>query len=348
VRVLIVKLSSLGDVVHAMPVVHDIRVAFPDALIDWVVEPGFAPLVRRVDGIAETIECALRRWSKGWWRADVRAEWRAFRSRLKREQYDAVIDLQGLTKSALIARAARGVSYGLANRTDGASHEAPARWLVDHAIRIEPRVHALDRSRMLAARALGYSLRGAPQFGLRAHAVADPDAIAHSSRTIVFVHGTSRDDKLWPEAAWIDIGRRLIAQGRLIALPHVGAAEHERAQRIAAALGDGATVWPAMNLDAFVDRLGGVAGVIGVDSGLSHIAVALDLPHVQIYNFPTAWRTGPQPEHGHRHQVSVQAQPTPSVDAVWDAWLAVERAAGRANKSGDVQTTPNDTQAVSR
>jgi len=341
VRVLIVKLSSLGDVVHAMPVVHDIRAAFPDAQIDWVVEPGFAPLVRRVDGVAETIECALRRWSKGWWRADVRAEWRAFRSRLKREQYDAVIDLQGLTKSALIARAARGVSYGLANRTDGASHEAPARWLVDHAIRIEPRVHALDRSRMLAARALGYALRGAPQFGLRAHSVADND----SARTIVFVHGTSRDDKLWPEVAWIDVGRRLIAQGKLVALPHAGAAELERAQRIAAALGDGATVWPAMNLDAIVDRLGGVAGVIGVDSGLSHIAVALDLPHVQIYNFPTAWRTGPQPEHGHRHQVSAQAQPTPSVDAVWDAWLAVEQATGHATKRADTQT---DTQAVPR
>ena len=325
-RVLIVKLSSLGDVVHAMPVVHDVRGAFPDVLIDWVVEPGFAPLVRRVDGVAETIECALRRWSKGWWRTEVRAEWRDFRTRLKREHYDAVIDLQGLTKSALIARGARGVSYGLANRTDGASHEAPARWLVDHAIRIEPHVHALDRSRMLAALALGYAVRGAPQFGLRAHPVADAD----SARTIVFVHGTSRDDKLWPEAAWIEIGRRLIAQGRRIALPHAGPVEFERAQRIAAGLGDAAVVWPSMNLDAIVDRLGGVAGVIGVDSGLSHIAVALDLPHVQIYNFPTAWRTGPQPEHGHRHQVSVQAQPTPGVDAVWTAWTTVEHAVERA------------------
>jgi len=326
VRILIVKLSSLGDVVHAMPVVHDIRAAFPDALIDWVVEPGFAPLVRRVDGVAETIECALRRWSRSWWRADVRTEWRAFRTRLKREQYDAVIDLQGLTKSALIARTARGVSYGLANRTDGASHEAPARWLVDHAIRIEPRVHALDRSRMLAALALGYPLRGAPQFGLHAHPAADAD----SANTVVFVHGTSRDDKLWPEAAWIETGRRLVAQGRRIALPHAGPVELERAQRIAAALGDSASVWPAMSLDAIVDRLGGVAGVIGVDSGLSHIAVALDLPHVQIYNFPTAWRTGPQPEHGHRHQVSVQAQPTPTVDAVWAAWTTVEQAVEQA------------------
>ena len=328
-RVLIVKLSSLGDVVHAMPVVHDIRTAFSQAAIDWVVEPGFAPLVRRVDGIGETIECALRRWSKGWWRADVRTEWRAFRDQLKRERYDAVLDLQGLTKSALIARVAAlapdGARYGLANRTDGASHEAPARWLVDHAIRIEPRVHALDRSRQLAARALGYTLQGTPRFGLQAHPASDPAGAATAARTVVFVHGTSRDDKLWPEASWIEVGHRLVAQGLRIALPHAGPVELARARRIAAALGDCAEVWPAMSLDALVDRLGGVHGVIGVDSGLSHIAVALDLPHVQLYNFPTSWRTGPQPEHGHRHQVSVEAQPTPPVGAVWSAWQQVQQ-----------------------
>jgi heptosyltransferase-1 len=322
-RVLLVKLSSLGDVVHTMPVVHDILAAHPGAVIDWVVEPGFAPLVRRVDGIGETIECALRRWSRQWWRAGVRAEWRAFRARLRRERYDAVIDLQGLTKSAVVARMARGTSYGLGNRTEGAGYEAPARWLVDHAIRIEPRIHALDRARELAARALGYAVQGPPRFGLRAHAARD----AASARTVAFVHGTSRDDKLWPEASWIDVGRRLAAQGLRIALPHAGAAELARAQRIAGALDGAAEVWPAMSLDAVVDRMGALLGVIGVDSGLSHVAVALDLPHVQIYNFPTAWRTGPQPAHGHRHQVSVQAQPTPTVDAVWDAWQQVRQAA---------------------
>ena len=126
-RVLIVKLSSLGDVVHTMPVVHDIRTAHPDALIDWVVEPGFAPLVRRVQGVHSSIECALRRWRKRWWTSAVRAEWHLFREAIGGERYDAVIDFQGLTKSALVARLARGPRYGLANRTEGASHEWPAR-----------------------------------------------------------------------------------------------------------------------------------------------------------------------------------------------------------------------------
>ena len=318
-RVLIVKLSSLGDVVHTMPVVHDIIGARSGAQIDWVVEPGFAPLVRRVDGVSEVIECALRRWSGQWWTRATRAEWRVFRARLQRERYDAVLDLQGLTKSAVIARLAHGVSYGLANRTEGASHEPPARWLVDHAIRIEPRIHALDRSRVLAARALGYALQGAPEFGLR-HGAAVP---APGVPTLVLVHGSSRDDKLWPEDHWIAFGRRVVQQGWRLALPHAGAQELERAQRLQAAFGAAAEVWPAMSLDALVDRMGATQGVVGVDSGLSHIAVALNLPHVQLYNFPTAWRTGPQTEHGHAHQVSVQAQPTPTVNEVWAAWLKV-------------------------
>ncbi|HWH81936.1 MAG TPA: lipopolysaccharide heptosyltransferase I [Burkholderiaceae bacterium] len=331
-RVLIVKLSSLGDVVHAMPVVHDIRAAHPEVLIDWVVEPGFAPLVRRVDGVHTVIECALRRWSAAWWTGAVRAEWRAFRAQLREAAFDAVLDLQGLTKSALIARQARlapgGLRYGLANRTDGASHEPPARWLVDRAIRIAPRTHALDRSRELAARALGYAASGPPVFGLR----AAHDAAA-GTPTLALVHGTSRDDKLWPEAHWIELGRRAIAQGWRVALPHAGAEELARAQRLAAALGDAAEVWPALSLDAVVDRLAQTQGVIGVDSGLSHIAVALDLPHVQVYNFPTAWRTGPQAAHGHRHQVSVEAEGAgagprvPGVDAVWSAWQRVREAA---------------------
>jgi len=324
-RILIVKLSSLGDVVHAMPVVHDIQAAFPGAQVDWVVEPGFAPLVRRVQGVGEVIECAQRRWRKAWWSSAVRAEWRGFRQRLAAQRYDAVLDLQGLTKSALIARLARGTSFGLANRTEGSSFERPARWLVDRPIAMRPHIHALDRCRELAAQALSYPLMGPPVFGLRKnlpHAAHMP-----SERTLVFVHGTSRDDKLWPEEDWIELGQRCNASGYAVALPHAGATELARAQRIATGIGPHASVWPAMSLDALADRMGATQGVIGVDSGISHLAVALDLPHVQLYNFPTAWRTGPQVAHGHRHQVSIERPPAPEVDIVWAAWQVVRMAA---------------------
>jgi heptosyltransferase-1 len=320
VRVLLVKLSSLGDVVHAMPVVHDIQAAHPGAVVDWVVEPGFAPLVRRVKGIGEVFECAQRRWRKAWWTRAVRTEWRAFKASLQAHHYDAVIDLQGLTKSAVVARLARGMRYGLANRTDGSGYEAPARWLADVAVPVTRHIHALDRSRVLAAKALGYTVQGPPVFGLQSRGTrcAVP--------TLVFVHGTSRDDKLWPEANWVQFGRRCVSSGFSIVLPHAGDAERERAERLAREIGPQASVWPAMSLDDLVDRMGGTQGVIGVDSGLSHIAVALDLPHVQLYNFPTAWRTGPQVSHGHRHQASLERDPTPEVDLVWAAWQVVRRA----------------------
>ena len=288
---------------------------------------AFAPLLRRVEGIGEVIECALRRWRRRGGPRATRDEWRGFRARLRRERYDAVIDLQGLTKSAVIARLATladgGARYGLANRTEGASHEPPARWLVDHAIRVEPHIHALDRSRVLAARALGYAVEGPPQFGLHVSTL-----LPGGAPTLVLVHGSSRDDKLWPEASWIELGRRRDRRG----LAHRAAAWRRgrdwRARSASPARSARRReVWPAMGLDALVDRLGATQGVIGVDSGLSHIAVALDLPHVQIYNWPTAWRTGPQVAHGHRHQVSVVARPTPSVEAVWSAWTQVREAA---------------------
>lgn len=315
-NILIVKLSSLGDVVHTLPVVQDLHAAWPDARIDWVVERGFAPLVRRCAGVHRVIPCELRRWRKSPFSAATRAEWRAFRSELQAQAYDAVIDLQGLTKSALVARMARlvpgGRRFAMANRTEGSSYEAPTRWVADVAIPLEPRLHALERGREVCARAFGYALSGPPHYGLAQGERRDG--------TVVLVHGSSRADKCWPESHWLELGRRLLAAGHRLALPHGSAEEEERSHRLARALGAGAEVWPRLALDELTGRMARCGGAVGVDSGLSHIAVALDLPHVQVYNFDTAWRTGPL---GNARQRAVFAAPTPSVDAVWQAWQAV-------------------------
>lgn len=319
-KVLIVKLSSLGDVVHAMPAVQDIRAAHPTAQIDWVVERGFAPLVQRCAGVRRVVACELRRWRKAPLSAETRAAWAAFRAELQAEAYDAVIDLQGLTKSALVAWMARlapgGRRYALANQTDGSSYERPTRWVADVAVPVPPHSHAVARSRLLCAQALGYTVPQWERFGLAAR--TEPAQAA--TKIIAFVHGTSRDDKCWPEAHWLALGQRLIVAGHRIGLPHGSEAERARSERLAAALGPQAEVWPRLDLGALTDRLAACTGVVGVDSGLSHIAVALDRPHVQLYNFDTAWRTGP---HGSGRQRSVFAQPAPSVDAVWQAWQQV-------------------------
>jgi heptosyltransferase-1 len=336
-RVLIVKLSSLGDVVHAMAAVQDIRRAYPTAQIDWVVEGAFAPLVARCEGVRRVIPCELRRWRKAYFSVQNRREWSAFKADLQADAYDAVIDLQGLTKSALLSWLAQtkvgGLRYGMANQTEGSSYEAPTRWLADVAIPLAPHVHAVTRARLVCAEALGYAVEGEPLFGLHAGALAvaqpktraalallaNPGAAANPfaprKPVVALVHGTSRQDKEWPLASWVTLGQRLNHSGFCVALAHGSATEKASCEKIAAELAD-AWVWPSMALDALTDSMAQCAGVIGVDSGLSHIAVALGLPHVQIYNFDTAWRTGVH----NAHQVCVFASPTPDVDQVWQAW----------------------------
>ena len=332
-KILLVKLSSLGDIVHTLPVVQDILTTMPDAQIDWVVEKAFAPLLTQVDGIHRIIPCELRRWRKSFWASQTRIEWRAFKADLQMQSYDAVIDLQGLTKSAVVVRLAQvtrqGKRYAMANQTDGSGYEAPTRWVADVAVALEPHVHAVQRGRELAARALGYGMPKEADFGLffpskkplaqSKRAQAAPENIA---KKLAFIHGTSRQDKTWPLQHWVELGKRLTASNYQVRLVHGNAAELATSQAIAAQL-PGSIVLPLLPLDALTQELAQCAGAIGVDSGVSHIAVALGLPHLQIYNFDTSWRTGPQ---GCAHQVSVFAAPCPSVDAVWKAWLQCESA----------------------
>ena len=330
-KVLIVKLSSLGDVVHTLPVVQDMLAAFPGAQIDWALEPSFAPVLTPVQGLNRVIPCALRRWRKSFWTAVTRAEWQVFKADLRRDAYDAVLDLQGLTKSAVVARMARlqpgGRRYAMAHGTEGSGYEAPTRWVADMAIALPLHIHAVARGRALAAGALGYTHAAAADFGLNQSLALKnlcSEAINNEANTappcVALVHGTSRADKEWPLAHWVALGQRIEAAGGRVALAHGSATELTTSQAIAAQLRR-AVVWPLLPLDGLTAALAACCGVVGVDSGVSHIAVALGLQHVQIYNFDTAWRTGPDPVTSQGRQVSVFAQPTPSVDAVWQAWV---------------------------
>ena len=315
-RILIVKLSSLGDVVHTVPVAVDIQRAYPHAQIDWVVERGFAPLVQRCHAVSRVIPIDLRRWRKQPWAAQTRHQWAAFREALGQTRYDAVLDLQGLTKSAWVSWLARlspgGKRYAMANRTEGSGYERATRWVADVAIALTPHIHALARGRELASKALHYAYPTRPDFGLQTEVAGSAPR-----PSLMLVHGTSRADKEWPLEHWVALGQRLQEAGYALVWPHGNALEAKRAQRLADAL-PGSEVLPALSLDALTQRMAQCVGVIGVDSGLSHIAVALNLPHVQIYNFDTAWRTGPVDTP---HQQAVFAQPTATVAQVWQAWL---------------------------
>lgn len=302
-RILLVKTSSLGDVVHNLPVVGDIRRHHPQAVIDWVVEEPFAPIPALHPGVRRVIPVAVRRWRKALLSADTREEFAQFRRLVGGGQYDFVIDTQGLIKSALLARAA-GVSAGGARHgfdAKSAREGFAARFYASRHAVANGR-HAVLRNRLLAAAALGYAIDadadGADtDYGIAiggggdgAGGAALPDALA-GRRYAVLLHGTSRAEKCWPEAAWIDAGNRLAADGIASVLPWGNALEQARSRRIAAALPE-AVIPEHAPLGAVARLLAGSAGVIGVDTGLMHLAVALGRPVVAILTSTDPGLTG--------------------------------------------------------
>lgn len=297
-KILLVRVSSLGDVVHNMPAVADIRRVFPDAQIDWLVEESFADLVSLVHGVRRAIPFSLRRWRKRLFSAATWREIAAFRRALAAEHYDLVIDCQGLIKTAWVASWARGPLAGLGNRTDGAGYEWPVRFFYDRRVPIAPRTHVVERTRQLVAQAIG-APRPEPtdtiEFGLDTSRAAR--ALAQYGLNlpvpyVVLVHATSREDKQWPDASWIELGQALVKRGASLVLPWGSEAERATSERLAKEFGAAAIVPPRLSLPAVVGLLDAAAATVGVDTGLVHIAAALNRPTVELYNFATAWRTG--------------------------------------------------------
>lgn len=275
-NILLIKTSSLGDVVHNLPVASDIRARFPRARIDWVVEEAYCAIVGMHPGVYRTIPVALRRWRGNVLKPAHWREFGQFRHTLSGMRYDCVIDTQGLIKSALLAQAACGARHGY----DRASVREPLAakfYDVTHAV---PRdLHAVERNRRLAALALGYELPAALDYGIAAPAAA---GLAEPGPYCVLLHATSRADKLWPEPAWQQLGGELARQGYALMLPWGDAAERARSERIARVL-PAAVVPPALGIAGIAGLLAGAQAVIGVDTGLTHFAAALGRPVVALY-----------------------------------------------------------------
>lgn len=276
-RVLFVKLSSLGDVIHHFPAVTDLARHRPDARIAWAVEEAYAGLVRLHPGVQEVIPVGLRGL-----RRDILdgARWRRLgesRRMLARGGWDYVIDSQGLIKSALVTRAARGVSFGM----DRASaRERMAARFYDVKLPVARERHAVERNRDLVAQVFGYRTESAADYGLRAPE-SRPDW-APQGRYAVLLHAASREPKRWPEAHWIALGKLLSESGHACVLPGGTEAERAQAARIAAAI-PGAIAAPAASLDSIAALLAHADLVAGVDTGLTHLAVALGRPTAGIY-----------------------------------------------------------------
>ena len=275
-RILLIKTSSLGDVVHNLPVVADIAAARPDVTINWVVEEAFAAIPRLHPRVSQVLPVAVRRWRRALWSPAVWCEMRAFIAELRVQDYDAVIDTQGLFKSAWIAGAARGVRHGL----DRASSREPLGLFYDHVHPVPWGQHAVERNRRLAAQALGYTLSAPAQYGIAAAPQTFP--WLNNNPHAVLLHATSADRKLWPEERWIELGKTLAAQGISSVLPWGTAAEYQRSQRLMQNIPQ-AVVPERLELSVLAALLAQARVVIGTDTGLTHLAGALGVATVGIY-----------------------------------------------------------------
>ncbi len=320
-RVLIVKTSSLGDVIHTLPALTDAARALPGIRFDWVVEEGFAEIPRWHPAVERVIPVAVRRWRKHPLRAWRSGEWRAFTAAIHAERYDAVIDAQGLLKSAWLARHAHGPLHGLDRRS---AREPLASLFYRHRHAVAWGRHAVLRVRELFARALGYALpagrgdapaghagtapaaspsaatgpcrgRHAPAggppadaadpYGLdRARVLAGAGQAAGSAGTsyLVFLHGTTWPTKHWPELYWRRLAERACAAGWQVHLPWGSDAERARAERLAEGLA-GARVLPKLTLAGVAAEIAGARACVAVDTGLGHLAAALAVPTVSVY-----------------------------------------------------------------
>ncbi|MGI9025850.1 MAG: lipopolysaccharide heptosyltransferase I [Burkholderiaceae bacterium] len=320
-RVLIIKTSSMGDIVHNLPVIADIRRERPAFVIDWVVEEAYVELVRMTRGVTRVIPIALRRWRRQRGDADARVERREFLAQLRAEKYDVVLDTQGLLKSALIARRARlnphgvrvGFSFALAR-------ERVARVFYDRGHGVDPRLHAIERMRALAAATFGYAGQdlGLPRFEIDvplahfdwlprigAQELASDSAPVNGNARVampyaVLLHATARPEKTWPSERWVALIDLLCAAGIVPVLPSGSAGERAAAEVLVhqaeVLMKRGsmrAIVAPAISLVEAAALLAGARVVVGVDTGLLHLAAALDAPTVGLFGATPRWRYAP-------------------------------------------------------
>ena len=314
-RVLLVKLSSLGDVIHNLPVASDLARALPGVEIDWAVEAPYAEMVAMHPAIDKVIGVPLRALKKNLLSLEAWRRFLAARTQLSSQRYDAILDTQGLVKSAWISHWPKGPVSGHASTS---AREPFAARFYDHAFDIPRAMHAVERNRLLAAKAFGYALDLPLEYGLTA-----PDGALSGMPLkpyVVFLHATSRADKRWPSADWVELGKRLNAANIAVVLPWGAEAEHRISRQIAEHL-TLVTVPARLSLAEAARMLSRAAVVVGVDTGLAHLAVALARPTVGIYLTTEPALTG---LHGSKDIVNLgggtrDAANALHVDAVWRA-----------------------------
>ncbi|WP_269531308.1 lipopolysaccharide heptosyltransferase I [Chitinimonas sp. BJYL2] len=323
-RILIIKLSAMGDQLFTAAAVTDLKRRWPDAEIDWLVDERFADIPRMHQHVARVLAIPLKRWSRS---LGSLQSWRALFAcigALRAHPYDLVIDGQGLWKSALccaLARASRRVGFSA-----DACGEAPAARFYDAHFHPAATCHAVARQRALVAFAADTDAARAVDYGLQARRSPRP------SQRVVFLHGVSRDHKLWDEDHWIALGRRFLEAGWQIDIAWGSDAERQRAERMGAGMGAGAQLLPRLPLQDWPDYLAGCGMVVGLDTGLTHLAAACRTPTLALFTATDPAFFQPAPGYG----VALGGiDVSPTVEQVWQAGMPWRTAACAPDQNGN-------------
>ncbi|CNH89500.1 ADP-heptose--LPS heptosyltransferase [Yersinia thracica] len=278
-HVLIVKTSSMGDVLHTLPALTDAMNAIPGIRFDWVVEEGFSQIPSWHPAVDKVIPVAIRRWRKNWFGSDTRQERCDFKREVQQRSYDLVIDAQGLIKSAaLITRIAKGIKHGPDSKS---AREPFASWFYNCRHQIDIKQHAVERIRQLFAKSLGYDKP--ESYGDYAIASRFLSHLpANAGQYLVFLHATTRDSKHWPESHWLKLIELVAPTGLKIKLPWGAEHEYQRALRLAEHFSH-VEVLPKLSLQQVAEVLAGAKAVVSVDTGLSHLTAALDRPNITLF-----------------------------------------------------------------
>ena len=323
-KILLVKLSSLGDVLHNLPIVWDIRARLPHAHIDWVVEEGYVHLLKPLlsrdgfRGIDRIIPFGLRRWKKSLFSLNSWKEFFAFKRKLQEVSYDCVIETQGLLKSALVCALAKktpnAVVAGLANATEFSGYEPISRVFYNQLVQVPFHCHAVDRSRYVTCSALEWPLidrAKKAQFYPVNHveSIVPPKLAGLEKPYILFFHSTAREAKRWAKTHWVQLGKKLSSLGYQVVLPWGNADEKVVSAELARQI-PGSLVPNAFSIEEAFSVITNSALVVGVDTGLTHLSAVLNRPTVEIYCDSPRWKTEGYWSEKIRNVGDIQKPPT--------------------------------------
>lgn len=313
VRALLVKTSSMGDLIHALPAISDAAAAV-DARFDWIVEENFKEIPAWHPAVDRVLPVAVRRWRRNLFSPLTHRQWREFQVNLRRRNYDYVIDSQGLYKSVFLACMAKGPRYGM---DFDSAREKLAACLYHYKLPVPVEQHAIHRQRQLMASALGYALPDMKaDYGLGAARFHSAPNIRDS---LVFIHDSAERRKLWPLQHWRELVERAGEADIEVYLPQAGETAKNRAERIAEGYPH-CHVLPHLNLNALGGILGQSRAVVAVDTGLAHLAAALERPSVVIYGPSDPARCG---SIGVAEQVHLRNGTDPAAIAPQQVWEAL-------------------------